>query len=198
MSGLPPLRIVGIDPGLNITGYAVIESSAQQVKLVEAGVVRGKTKGSLAARLQEVFEGVRDVIATLSPQVMALEQLYSHYERPQTAILMGHARGVICLAAQLAGIEVQSYAATMIKKMLTGNGRAPKSQVQQAIIQPFRLLKAPEPPDVADAMAIALCHHFHRRETTLANPLLQQLRGPRGQGPGKTQPADFRPPTPDH
>ncbi len=167
MSNATPLRIVGIDPGLNITGYAVIESAGRDVKLIEAGVVRGKSKGQLAARLQEIFEGVRDVIAELQPTVMALEQLYSHYERPQTAILMGHARGVICLAAQLAGIEVQSYAATKVKKLLTGNGRAPKSQVQQAVIQPFHLLKPPEPPDVADAMAIALCHHFHRRETAL-------------------------------
>lgn len=174
MTKLTPLRIVGIDPGLNITGYAVIESFGQNVKLVEAGVVRGKTKGSLAARLQEIFEGVRDVVADLKPNVMALEQLYSHYERPTTAILMGHARGVICLAAQLAGIEVQSYAATKIKKMLTGNGRAPKAQVQQAVVQPFKLAKPPEPPDVADALAIALCHHFHRRESSLPNSLLSR------------------------
>jgi crossover junction endodeoxyribonuclease RuvC len=162
MANQIPLRIVGIDPGLNITGYAVIESFGQNVKLIEAGVVRGKTKGSLAARLQEIHEGVRDVVAELKPHVMALEQLYSHYARPTTAILMGHARGVIVLAAQLAGIQVQSYAATKIKKMLTGNGRAPKAQVQQAVIQPFKLAKAPEPPDVADALAIALCHHFHK------------------------------------
>lgn len=162
MSNPIPLRIVGIDPGLNITGYAVIESFGQNVKLIEAGVVRGKTKGSLAARLQEIHEGVRDVVHELKPNVMALEQLYSHYARPTTAILMGHARGVIVLAAQLAGIQVQSYAATKIKKMLTGNGRAPKAQVQQAVIQPFKLAKAPEPPDVADALAIALCHHFHK------------------------------------
>lgn len=162
MANQIPLRIVGIDPGLNITGYAVIESFGQNVKLIEAGVVRGKTKGSLAARLQEIHEGVRDVVADLKPNVMALEQLYSHYARPTTAILMGHARGVIVLAAQLAGIQVQSYAATKIKKMLTGNGRAPKTQVQQAVIQPFKLAKAPEPPDVADALAIALCHHFHK------------------------------------
>jgi crossover junction endodeoxyribonuclease RuvC len=154
------LRIVGIDPGLNITGYAVIESAGREVKLVEAGVIRGTSKGNLAARLQEIYDGVRDVIASLAPQVMALEQLYSHYERPQTAILMGHARGVICLAAQQAGLQVQSYAATKVKKLLTGNGRAPKAQVQQAIIQPFRLAKPPEPPDVADALAIALCHHY--------------------------------------
>jgi len=155
-----PLRIVGIDPGLNITGYAVIESAGRDVKLVEAGVIRGKTKGSLAARLQEIYDGVRDVIAELKPQVMAIEQLYSHYARPTTAILMGHARGVICLAAQQAGLQVNSYAATKIKKLLTGNGRAPKAQVQQAIVQPFRLAQPPEPPDVADALAIALCHHY--------------------------------------
>lgn len=154
------LRIVGIDPGLNITGYAVIESVGRDVKLIEAGVIRGKTKGSLAARLSEIYDGVRDVIQSLSPQVMAIEQLYSHYERPQTAILMGHARGVIVLAAQQAGLTVQSYAATKIKKLLTGNGRAPKAQVQQAIVQPFRLAKPPEPPDVADALAIALCQHY--------------------------------------
>lgn len=155
-----PLRIVGIDPGLNITGYAVIESAGREVKLVEAGVVRGKSKGSLAARLQEIYDGVRDVIAELKPTVMALEQLYSHYERPTTAILMGHARGVICLAAQQAGLQVNSYASTKVKKLLTGNGRAPKAQVQQAVIQPFRLARPPEPPDVADALAIALCHHY--------------------------------------
>jgi crossover junction endodeoxyribonuclease RuvC len=154
------LRIVGIDPGLNITGYAVIESSGRELKLIEAGVIRGKSKGQLAARLSEIYDGVRDVIASLSPHVMALEQLYSHYERPQTAILMGHARGVICLAAEQAGLQVHSYAATKIKKLLTGNGRAPKTQVQQAVIQPFRLAKAPEPPDVADALAITLCHHY--------------------------------------
>ena len=98
------------------------------------------------------------------PDALSLEELYSHYERPRTAILMGHARGVICLAAAQAKIPVRSYSATQVKRLLTGNGRAPKSQVQQAICQEFSLAAPPEPPDVADAMAIALCHHYLQRD----------------------------------
>ena len=156
-------RILGIDPGLNTTGYGVIDFSSGKPKLIEAGVIRGKTRGSLEARLKEIHEGVVEVIASLKPGVMAVEQLYSHYERPRTAILMGHARGVIILAAALAGIPTKHYAATQVKLMLTGAGRAPKSQMQNAICREFGLVKAPEPPDVADALAIALCHYYITR-----------------------------------
>jgi crossover junction endodeoxyribonuclease RuvC len=152
------MRILGIDPGLNTTGYGVIDVRGREVRLVEAGVVRGKTKGSLAARLQEIHDGVADVIKSLEPEAMALEKLYSHYDRPTTAILMGHARGVIVLAAAQAGIVVHDYAATQVKKTLTGSGHAPKLQIQEAIRRELRLAKTPEPPDVADALAIALCH----------------------------------------
>ncbi|HMP07429.1 MAG TPA: crossover junction endodeoxyribonuclease RuvC, partial [Lacipirellulaceae bacterium] len=152
------MRILGIDPGLNTTGYGVVEVRGRQPRLIEAGVVRGKTKGSLAARLQEIHESVADVIRALAPPTMALEKLYSHYDRPTTAILMGHARGVIVLAAVQAGLAVHDYAATQVKKTLTGSGRAPKTQMQDAIRRELRLAKTPEPPDVADALAIALCH----------------------------------------
>jgi crossover junction endodeoxyribonuclease RuvC len=157
-------RILGVDPGLNITGYAVIERRLGRLALVEAGMIRGRTRGDLAARLAEIHEGISDVIASLKPDVLAIEELYSHYERPRTAILMGHARGVICLAATQAGIPVRNYPSTQVKRMLTGNGRAPKSQVQQAICHEFALAAPPEPPDVADAMAIALCHHYLERD----------------------------------
>lgn len=154
-------RILGIDPGLNITGYGVIEIEAGRTpRICEAGIVRGKTRESLTARLVEVHEGVVDVIRSLKPDAMALEQLYSHYNQPRTAILMGHARGVICLAASLAGIPVVHYSATQIKKVLTGNGRAPKIQMQQAIQRELGLSAVPEPADVADALAIALCHYY--------------------------------------
>jgi crossover junction endodeoxyribonuclease RuvC len=157
-------RILGVDPGLNITGYAVIERRLGRLALVEAGMIRGRTRGDLAARLAEIHEGISDVIVSLKPGVLAIEELYSHYERPRTAILMGHARGVICLAATQAGIPVRNYPSTQVKRMLTGNGRAPKSQVQQAICHEFALAAPPEPPDVADAMAIALCHHYLERD----------------------------------
>jgi crossover junction endodeoxyribonuclease RuvC len=161
-------RIVGIDPGLNITGYAVVERSPRGIVLVEAGMIRGRSRGDLAARLGEVYDGVRDVVASFQPTAMAIEELYSHYERPRTAILMGHARGVICLAAAQADVPVISYSATQIKRLLTGNGRAPKSQMQRAICHEFGLAAPPEPPDVADAMAIALCHLFLERELSRA------------------------------
>lgn len=153
------MRILGIDPGLNTTGYGVLEVVDRQPRLVEAGVVRGKSSSSLARRVKEIHDGVADVIASLQPEVMALEKLYSHYDRPTTAILMGHARGVICLAATEAGLQVKDYAATQVKKTLTGNGRAPKEQMQLAIQRELGLPTVPEPADVADALAIAFCHY---------------------------------------
>src|SRR5262245_49487358 len=102
------MRILGVDPGLNITGYAVVEKRHGRLALVEAGMIRGRSRGDLAARLKEIHEGIADVIASLKPEVLAIEELYSHYERPRTAILMWHARGVICLAAAQADIPLKS------------------------------------------------------------------------------------------
>ncbi len=159
-------RILGIDPGLNITGYGVLEADGGQLRLCEAGVVRGQSRRSLTARLLEIHQGVSEVIAGLQPGVMAVEQLYSHYQRPRTAILMGHARGVICLAAAQAGIEVVPYASTQIKRILTGSGRSPKAQVQRAIQRELALDRTPEPADVADALAVALCHYYLKDKPT--------------------------------
>ena len=155
-----PLRVLGIDPGLNTTGYGVLEVAAGGPRLCEAGIIRGRTRNSLTARLLEIHSGLTDVIAAFQPTAMSLEQLYSHYQRPQTSILMGHARGVICLAAAQANVPVTSYSATQVKKTLTGAGRAPKIQIQQAIQRELRLAQLPEPADVADALAIALCYYY--------------------------------------
>ena len=165
-----PTRILGIDPGLNITGYGLVETGPHGVRLVEAGVVRSSAKRSLAERVCELHQGIVEILDSLAPAAVAIEELYSHYERPKTAILMGHARGVIVLAAAAAGMPVHHYAATNVKKMLTGNGRAPKLQMQTAIQREFALAQPPEPPDVADALAIALCHVYSNR-TLLAENL---------------------------
>lgn len=157
------MRVLGIDPGLNTTGYGVLDFAGGQPRLVEAGVVRGKPNASLAARVQEIHDGVADVIVTLKPEVLAIEELYSHYDHPTTAILMGHARGVIVLAAAQAGISITNYPSTQIKKTITGNGHAAKWQMQQAIRRELNLPETPEPPDVADALAIALCHCYLSR-----------------------------------
>ncbi|HEY2882487.1 MAG TPA: crossover junction endodeoxyribonuclease RuvC [Pirellulales bacterium] len=158
-----PTRILGIDPGLNITGYGVLERDAKNPRsprVIEAGVVRGTSKQSLTERLVEIHRGVAEVIAALKPGVMALEQLYSHIAHPRTSILMGHARGVICLAAAQAKIAVVHYPSTQIKRILTGNGRATKHQMQLAISRELKLPQIPEPPDVADALAVAVCHYY--------------------------------------
>lgn len=154
------VRVLGIDPGLNITGYAVVSVTCGQVSLVEAGVVRSKPKQSFAKRIASIFNGVSELITELKPDTMGLEELYSHYERPKTSIIMGHARGVICLAAELNQVEIKSYAATQVKKIITGNGRASKTQVQLAVTRQLNLPEPPEPVDVSDAMAIAMCHYY--------------------------------------
>jgi len=165
------VRILGVDPGLNITGYGVVAVARGRIEVCEAGVVRGGARQPLAARLAEIHAGIADVISTLKPDAMAIEQLYSHYKHPRTAILMGHARGVICLAAAEAALLVTAYSATQIKKVLTGNGRAPKSQMQLAIQRELGLAQVPDPPDVADALAVALCHYYLRVRRNLASKL---------------------------
>lgn len=154
-----PGRVLGIDPGLNVTGYAVVEPGPGGVVVLEAGVIRsGGAAIALAKRLETIHCGVLEVLDAFPPAAMALEQVHSHGEHPRTAILMAHARGVIMLAAALRGVPVHGYAAARIKKSLTGSGRAPKAQMQHALRTELGLDRLPEPHDVADACAVALCH----------------------------------------
>jgi crossover junction endodeoxyribonuclease RuvC len=156
-------RILGVDPGLQVTGYAIIESGP---RVCEAGVIRskeGKEPVELAQRIRHLYSGIDEVIEQYKPGVVVVEQLYAHYAHPRTAILMAHARGVVFLAAALRDLPVFSYNATRIKKTITGNGRAGKDQVQRTIQRELRLTTLPEPPDVADALAAALCHYYAQR-----------------------------------
>lgn len=154
------MRILGIDPGLNTTGYGVIDVAQRKLTVIEAGIIRGGSQRDLASRLGKLFDGLNDLLQALRPNAAAIEELYSHYDRPKTAILMGHARGVLCLAINRSGLPIYSYSATQIKRILTGNGRASKSQVQLAVARQLNLKQPPNPPDVADALATAMCHHF--------------------------------------
>lgn len=164
--------ILGIDPGLNTTGYGVIRCDGAAIRLCEAGVVRTRAKGSMESRLAELHEGITEIIAAHHPDRMAIEQLFSHYERVRTAILMGHARGVICLAAGQANVPVTSYQPTRIKKTLTGTGRAAKAQMQLAVKLQLKLSVLPEPHDVADALAVAICSHHLERFGPIENRLI--------------------------
>jgi crossover junction endodeoxyribonuclease RuvC len=170
-------RVVGIDPGLNVTGYAVIERGRTSPTngpgitrpiVLEAGVIRAGRAASvpLTTRLDRIYKGILEVIDAFAPSSLALEQVHAHPAHPRTAILMAHARGVIMLAAAQRGLVVVGYSASRIKKTLTGNGKAPKEQIQHAIQLELGLNQLPEPHDVADACAVAICHYQterHRR-----------------------------------
>ena len=156
--------ILGIDPGLQRTGYAFLcQRITGDVRLIEAGIVRLNPKQTLELRLVELERSLDELIRAHQPIVLACEQLYSHYKHPRTAILMGHARGVILALAARHGLAVLPMASTNVKKLLTGNGHAGKVQMQRAVAAALQLLKLPEPHDVADAIAIALCGIYQKR-----------------------------------
>lgn len=152
------MRILGIDPGLHITGYGIIDTNNGEYKIVEAGVVRTNKKDDMELRLLEISKELEDIISQFKPEVVAVEDLYSHYDHPKTAIIMGHARGIIFLKAAQASVPVFPYASTRIKNSLTGNGRATKRQMQMMVASTFGTSEIFDPPDIADALAVALCH----------------------------------------
>ncbi|MHC4433130.1 MAG: crossover junction endodeoxyribonuclease RuvC [Planctomycetota bacterium] len=151
------MRILGIDPGLQTCGYACLDAERGAEKLIEAGVIATERDDALEQRLNRIAEDAESLLGSFAPEVVAVEELYSHYAHPKTAILMGHARGVILQKCAEAAIEVRSFSATRIKKSITGNGRASKEQVQRTIQTILGLSELPEPNDVADAIAAALC-----------------------------------------
>ena len=151
------MRVLGIDPGLQVCGYGCLDVSGGSYTLVEAGVFKTDNSAAMEVKLNSIAEDINQILEKLSPEVVAVEELYSHYAHPRTAILMGHARGVILQKCAEAGIEVRSFSATRIKKSVTGNGRASKEQVQRSIQSILGLSEMPEPADVADAIAAAFC-----------------------------------------
>jgi crossover junction endodeoxyribonuclease RuvC len=158
-----PRRILGLDPGLQTTGYGLLEVTDRGPRVLEAGVIRsaeGRDPADMARRLKALYDGLCEVLDQWKPASMAVEQLYAHYDHPRTAILMAHARGAFFLAGGQRNIPVISYAATKVKKVVTGSGRATKEQMQHAIARELGLAGPPEPHDVADALGIALCHYF--------------------------------------
>lgn len=159
----PPNLCLGIDPGLCRTGYALLERSPAGPILREGGVIRSTPKLSLAERVLELAEGLREVIDQYHPEVMAIEQVFSTAQYPKTAILMAHARGAILLSAAQCKVAVVHYTPRQIKRLLTGSGKASKEQVQYAVKRELGLDEVLEPNDVADAFAVALCHYYTSR-----------------------------------
>ncbi len=155
------MRILGIDPGLNITGYGVINQNKEKIDVIEAGVIRTSSKQDLKTRLNIIYSQVSDLIKETHPEACVLEKLYSHYKHPMTAILMGHARGIIVLASAVSKLTLINYPAKTVKRAVTGNGNASKQQVQQVIEGCLGLGKSSGPLDVTDALALCLTHIYH-------------------------------------
>jgi crossover junction endodeoxyribonuclease RuvC len=150
------VRILGVDPGLRVTGYGAVEIGDRGPRLLEAGVIAPRTAASLEDRLGELYRAMCIVIAETAPAVMAVEELYTAYRNPTTAVLMGHARGVICLAASTHGVGVRHLVHSLVKRALVGSGSARKEQINRMVMQQLRLTSRPEPDDVSDALALAL------------------------------------------
>ena len=176
-NGAPPARlpactrILGIDPGLQRTGYAMLACGATEgeVRLIDAGIIRLDRTQELAARLVELDAALSELMSQHRPTLLACEELYAHYKHPRTAILMGHARGVILSVAARRDVRICAIAATHAKKLLTGRGHAGKAQMQRAVALTLGLVELPEPHDVADAIAIGLAGaRLLTAETTLA------------------------------
>ena len=156
------VRILGVDPGLRVTGYGVISCFAKarhaKPELVEAGIIRTRERDGIAKRLVEIYQSLSEVISELKPQVLVIERLYAHYGHPATAILMGHARGVVCLLSGIHHVPLASIASTQVKKSVTGQGHAGKLQVQRMVQHVLGLKTSPSPPDVTDALAVAITY----------------------------------------
>lgn len=153
------MRLLGIDPGLRRTGYACVEIPARRLepRLIEAGVLRLRVAAELPDRLRQLHEELEDMLEELAPTRMAVESVFSHARFARTAIVMGHARGVVLLAAGRRGLPVDELAPAEVKRAVAGRGNATKDQVRRAVMAQCGLRAMRGPSDVSDAVAIALC-----------------------------------------
>jgi crossover junction endodeoxyribonuclease RuvC len=155
VSGRPGPRAVGFDPGLADTGYAALEGGHRVPSVLGTGVIRTSARDPLEVRLEALFEGVREVLARFTPDLLVIEDVFSAPSVPRTAILMGHARAAICLASRRQQVVLVSLAPAEVKRAVTASGAAPKGQVARAMQALLALPAAPRPSHVADALALA-------------------------------------------
>ncbi len=151
------MRILGIDPGIAIVGYGVVDKEGNSYKTIAYDAVTTRAHTPLPERLELVYNGVNEIIKQYKPDVMSIEELFFN-NNAKTALTVGQARGVIILAAMQNNIPVYEYTPLQVKQALTGYGRASKTQIQQMMKSMLGLSTVPKPDDVADALAIAVCH----------------------------------------
>jgi crossover junction endodeoxyribonuclease RuvC len=154
------MRVLGLDPGLRVTGWGLIESDGSRLRYVADGVVKSDDKLGLPERLAQLHQGVRAVIEAWNPEEAAVEQTFVN-KNPESTLKLGQARGVVMLAPALMGLHVGEYAPALVKQAVVGSGRAAKDQVGMMVrtLLPGCLVKS---ADAADALAVAICHAHHR------------------------------------
>jgi crossover junction endodeoxyribonuclease RuvC len=170
--------VLGIDPGTAHTGYGVVKGDglgAGLVSLVECGVIRTRPRDPLPARLHEIFEGVQELIARHRPDALSVEDVF-YAKNVRTTVVLGHARGVVLLAGQRAGIDIHEIPPAEIKKAVVGSGAATKEQVQFMLTRLLKLKSVPQPSDAADGVAAALACLMHARAPTLSAVRARSLR----------------------
>jgi len=157
------MRVIGIDPGTGILGFGVIDvSRGNKVRMVTAGVITTPAHTPLDERLEEIFDGLTDIIAETKPDVMSIEKLFFS-QNVTTAMSVSHARGVAMLTGRKARLHIAEYTPQQIKQTLTGYGKADKKQVQEMVRIHLGLQEVPKPDDCADALAAAITHTMMTR-----------------------------------
>lgn len=149
-------RIIGVDPGSRVTGYGVIDAGRGQLHFVACGVIKTTAKYPFSHRLNQIFDGINEVVQTHNPVVAAVEDVFLA-TNPRSALKLGHARGAAVVAAMQNGLEVHDYSPRMVKKAVAGYGQAGKDQVQH-MVRVLLELSAQPSSDAADALAVAICH----------------------------------------
>ena len=156
------MRVLGIDPGSETTGYGVIDTDGRIHRLAEYGTIRPRPKTSFAEKLLYIEQHLQSLIERVKPDAVALEEAF-YAVNVKTALKLGQVRGVALLVAARAGLPIYEYSPLEVKSAITGYGRAEKHQVQQMVKILLRLPTVPQPHDAADALAVAICHIHHQR-----------------------------------
>jgi crossover junction endodeoxyribonuclease RuvC len=153
------MLVLGVDPGTLRTGYGLVDGNRDAVRLLQSGAITTSPKDELPFRLQKIYDGLRDLIALHRPEWVALESPFIA-KNAQSAMKLGQSKGVALLAARHAGVPIAEYTPTQVKSAVTGYGAADKTQVQHMVKRTLGLIDLPKPSDLADALAIALCHIY--------------------------------------
>jgi crossover junction endodeoxyribonuclease RuvC len=154
------MRVLGIDPGSEITGWGIIEGDGPRYRVVEYGAVRLPAGQKFSARLLSIWSDIEEIIARYNPTVCAIEDGFLA-TNVKVTLKLGQVRGVAMLAAERGGLEIQEYSPRLVKQTVVGYGNAEKQQVQEMVRVLLSLNILPEPQDAADALAVAICHFHH-------------------------------------